>query len=44
MSIEENAELDRLIKLSRMTKQDYIIDRLNNKKIIVNPKPRMSRH
>ncbi|MEG2013394.1 MAG: hypothetical protein RR063_09355 [Anaerovoracaceae bacterium] len=41
MSLEENAELDRLIKLSGMTKQDYIIDRLNNKEIIVNPNPRV---
>lgn len=41
MSPEENAELDRLIKLSGMTKQDYIIDRLNNKEIIVNPNPRV---
>ncbi|MEG1470781.1 MAG: mobilization protein, partial [Anaerovoracaceae bacterium] len=24
-----------------MTKQDYIIDRLNNKEIIVNPNPRV---
>ncbi|MEG0979828.1 MAG: mobilization protein, partial [Oscillospiraceae bacterium] len=28
-------------KLSGMTKQDYIIDRLNNKEIIVNPNPRV---
>lgn len=41
MSPEENAELDRLIKLSGMTKQDYIIDRLQNKEIIVNPNPRV---
>ena len=41
MSPEENAELDRLISLSGMTKQDYIIDRLNNKEIIVNPNPRV---
>lgn len=41
MSPEENAELDRLIKLSGMTKQDYIIDRLNNKEIIANPNPRV---
>lgn len=41
MSPEENAELDRLIKLSGMTKQDYIIDRLSNKEIIVTPNPRV---
>ena len=41
MSPEENAELDRLISLSGMTKQDYIIDRLQNKEIIVNPNPRV---
>lgn len=41
MSPEENAELDRLIKLSGMTKQDYIIDRLQNKEIIVTPNPRV---
>lgn len=41
MSPEENAELDILIKLSGMTKQDYIIDRLQNKEIIVNPNPRV---
>ncbi|MEG0900183.1 MAG: hypothetical protein RSF40_10810 [Oscillospiraceae bacterium] len=41
MSPEENVELDRLIKLSGMTKQDYITDRLNNKEIIVNPNPRV---
>ncbi len=40
-SPEENAELDRLIKLSGMTKQDYIIDRLQNKEIIVTPNPRV---
>lgn len=41
MSPEENEQLDRLIKLSGMTKQDYIIDRLQNKEIIVNPNPRV---
>lgn len=41
MSPEENAELDRIISLSGMTKQDYIIDRLQNKEIIVNPNPRV---
>lgn len=41
MSPEENIELDRFIKLSGMTKQNYIIDRLNNKEIIVNPNPRV---
>lgn len=41
MSHEENVELDRLISLSGMTKQDYIIDRLQNKEIIVNPNPRV---
>lgn len=40
-SPEENAELDILIKLSGMTKQDYIINRLHNKEIIVNPNPRI---
>lgn len=41
MSPEENAELDKLIGLSGMTKQDYITDRLQNKEIIVNPNPRV---
>lgn len=41
MSPEENEQLDRLISLSGMTKQDYIIDRLKNKEIIVTPNPRV---
>ncbi len=41
MSPEENAELDRLISISGMTKQNYIIDKLQNKEIIVTPNPRV---
>ncbi len=40
-SEEENAALDVAIKLSGLTKQDYIISRILNKDIIVQPNPRV---
>lgn len=40
-SEEENAALDVAVKLSGMTKQDYIISRVTNRDIIVQPNPRV---
>lgn len=40
-SEEENAALDVAVKLSGLTKQDYIISRILNRDIIVQPNPRV---
>lgn len=40
-SEEENALLDAAVKLSGLTKQDYIISRVTNREIIVQPNPRV---
>ena len=40
-SEEENAALDVAVKLSGLTKQDYIISRVTNRDIIVQPNPRV---
>ncbi len=40
-SEEENAALDIAVKLSGLTKQDYIISRVTNRDIIVQPNPRV---
>ncbi len=40
-SEEENAALDVAVKLSGLTKQDYIISRVTNRGIIVQPNPRV---
>ena len=41
MSPEENELLNQLVSLSGLTKQDYIIARLLNKKVIVEGNPRV---
>ena len=41
MSEDENKELDMLVALSGMTKQDYIIHKLLNKDIVVHGNPRI---
>ena len=43
MSEEENRILDRKVALSGMTKQDYIVDCILNKEIIVHGNPYVSR-
>lgn len=43
MSPEENALLDSYARLSGMTKQDYMISRLLQKKIVVQGNPRVYR-
>ena len=40
-SEEENAALDVAVQLSGLTKQDYIISRVLNKDIVVQPNPRV---
>ncbi len=40
-SEEENAALDVAVKLSELTKQDYIISKVTNRDIIVQPNPRV---
>ncbi len=40
-SEDENAALDVAVKLSGLTKQDYIISRVTNRDIIVQPNPRV---
>ncbi len=40
-SEEENAALDVAVKMSGLTKQDYIISRVTNRDIIVQPNPRV---
>jgi len=41
VSPEEDAQIERLVALSGMTKQDYIVKRLQNKNIIVTGNPRV---
>ena len=41
MSPEENALLDAAVRLSGLTKQDYIIDRLLHREIVVQGNPRV---
>ncbi len=41
MSPEENRQLDIAVKLSGLTKQDYIIHRLLGRKVIVEANPRV---
>lgn len=41
MSPEENDELDKLVWLSGMTKQDYLIRRALQKAVIINGNPRV---
>ena len=41
VSPEENAEINALVALSGMTKQDYVIHRLQNKEITVMGNPRV---
>jgi len=41
ISPEENNDLNRRVKLSGLTKQDYIINRLQERDIVVNGNPRV---
>jgi hypothetical protein len=41
MSPEENADLNRRVSLSGLTKQDYIIKRLQEREVIVQGNPRV---
>lgn len=41
ISLEENKNLDRMVALSELTKQRYIISRLENKELVVHPNPRI---
>lgn len=41
VSPEEGAEIDRLVALSGLTKQDYIIRRLTDREVVVNANPRV---
>ena len=41
VSPEEDAKIERLVALSGLTKQDYIVKRLQNKDIIVIGNPRV---
>jgi len=41
VSPEEGAQLDRLVQLSGLTKQDYILRRLMNREVIVQGNPRV---
>lgn len=43
MSPEEDEHLEKIIKLCGMTKQDYIINRLLNREIVVSGSPRVSK-
>lgn len=40
-SEEENALLNAAVKLSGLTKQDYIINKVTNREIVVQPNPRV---
>ena len=40
-SEKENALLNAAVKLSRLTKQDYIINKVTNREIVVQPNPRV---
>lgn len=41
VSPEEGAQLDRLVQLSGLTKQDYILRRLMNREVVVQGNPRV---
>ena len=41
MSHEENADLDRRVKLSGLTKQDYFLRRVQEREVIVQGNPRV---
>lgn len=41
VSPEEGAEIDQLVALSGLTKQDYIIRRLTDREVVVNGNPRV---
>jgi len=41
MSPEENAELDRRVALSGLTKQDYFLRRIQERDVVVNGNPRV---
>ena len=41
VSPEESAQLDRLVQLSGLTKQDYILRRLMNRDVVVQGNPRV---
>jgi len=41
VSPEENAEINALVALSGMTKQEYVINRLQNRDIVVKGNPRV---
>ena len=41
VSSEENTQIETAVRLSGLTKQDYIINRLLNKDIVVNGNPRV---
>ena len=41
VSHEESAEINRLVALSGLSKQDYIIRRLTNREVVVNGNPRV---
>ncbi len=41
MSEEENEMLEKYVKVSGMTKQDYIIEKLLNDKVVINGNPRV---
>lgn len=41
VSPEEWAEIERLVKLSGMTKQEYIMNRLQNTEMIIQASPRV---
>lgn len=40
-SEEENALLNAAVKLSGLTKQDYIINKVTNREVVVQPNPRV---
>ena len=41
MSPEEDQQIERYVKLSGLTKQDYIISRLTNRDVVVQSNPRV---
>lgn len=41
VSAEESEMINNLVKISGMTKQDYIIDRLSNRDFSITPNPRV---
>lgn len=44
MSPEESDLLNHYVKISGLTKQDYIINNVFNKRIVINGNPRVFRH